>query len=247
MPSVPLAAVRGELAPTGTLRAGLNFSNFLLTGKDPETGKPRGIAADLAQELGRRLGVPVAFIGFDSPGRLADAVADNAWDVGFIAAEPARAAQIDFTAAYLEIEATYLVPKDSPLQRIADVDRAGVRIAVSDRSAYDLFLSRSLEHATLVRGEGLEGSFQRFVTDRLEALAGLRPRLVSDAARLPGSRVLEGRFTAVQQAIGTPKGRVASARFLREFVEEAKASGLVAAVIARNGVQGVSVAPPAGG
>lgn len=245
MSSLASAAVRAEMAPTGTLRVGLNFSNFLLTGKEPGSGKPRGIAVDLAHELGRRLGVDVSFVGFDSPGRLADAVAEGVWDVGFIAAEPVRAAQIDFTPAYLEIEATYLVPAGSPLQRISDVDREGVRIAVSARSAYDLFLSRTVRHAQLVRAEGLEGSFQRFVADRLDALAGLRPRLVSDAARLPGSRVLDGRFTAVQQAIGTPKGRDAGARFLREFVEDAKASGLVAAVIARNAVQGVTVAPPA--
>lgn len=239
------ASIARVLAPGGTLRTGLNFSNFLLTGKDPVTGAPRGIAVDMAKELARRLGVPVAFEGYDSPGKLGDAVTTGAWDVAFLAVEPVRAATIDFASAYLEIEATYLVPAGSPLGSVAEVDRPGVRVAVSDRSAYELYLSRSLKNAQLVRADGLEGSYQRFVADRLDALAGLRPRLVSDAARLPGSRVLEGRFTAVQQAIGTPKGRTGAVEYLRAFVEDAKASGLVADIIARNGVQGVSVAPAA--
>jgi polar amino acid transport system substrate-binding protein len=167
------------------------------------------------------------------------------WDVGFLGAEPQRANQIDFTAAYVEIEATYLVPAGSPLKNVADVDREGVRIAVPAKAAYELFLSRSLKHAKLMLEQGADGAFKRFVADRLEALAGLRPRLVTDADNLPGSRILEGRFTAVQQAIGTPKGREAGARYLREYVEDIKAIGLVARTIEKNGVRGVSVAPPA--
>ncbi len=239
------AAVRSDLAPTGKLRVGLNYSNFLLTGKDPVSGNPRGVAVDLAQELGRRLGVPVEFVGYDSPGKMGDAGKVGAWDIAFFAAEPARATDIAFTAAYLEIEATYLVPAGSPLRSIADVDRDGVRISVSNRSAYELFLSRTLQRAQLMRVDGIDASFEQFVAKKLEALAGLRPRLVMDAEKLPGSRVLEGRFTAIQQAIGTPKGRDAGAQYLREFVEDAKASGLVARVIEGNGVRGVSVAPKA--
>jgi hypothetical protein len=136
------------------------------------------------------------------------------WDVGFLGAEPQRAHAIDFTAAYVEIEAIYLVPPGSPLQAIAEVDRPGVRIAAPDRSAYELYLTRSLQHAQLVRVSGADNAFQRFVADQLDALAGLRPRLVTDQDNLPGSRLLEGNFTAVQQAAGTPKGRPAGARYL---------------------------------
>lgn len=239
------AALRGELAPTGTLRVGLNFSNFLLTAKDPQTGAARGIAADIGKEIADRAGVPVTYVGFDSPGSMADRVNDDVWDIAFLGAEPARAAQIAFTAAYLEIESTYLVPAGSPIRSLDEVDRAGVRISVSNRSAYELYLSRTIKHATLMRVDGIEPSFQQFVDQKLEVLAGLLPRLVSDRDRLPGSRILEGRFTAVQQAIGTSKGREGVAAWLRRFVEEAKSSGLIRQIIDRNGVRGVSVAPPA--
>jgi polar amino acid transport system substrate-binding protein len=238
----PSSAVRSELAPTGTLRVGINLSNFLLTRTDPNTGQYGGVAVDLGQELGRRLGVPVEIMAYESPGKLADAARSGVWDVGFLGAEPQRANEIDFTAAYVEIEATYLVPSGSPLKSIADVDREGVRIAISGKSAYDLYLTRNLKHAQLVREQGADNVFKRFVDDKLEALAGLKPRLVTDQENLPGSRILDGRFTAVQQAIGTPKGRPAGARYLREFAEDIKASGLVAQTIEKNSVRGLTVA-----
>lgn len=237
----PAAAT--ELAPTGKLRVGINLGNFLLVTKDPATGDLRGIVIDLARELGRRTGFPVEFSTYPGAGELAEAVKSGAWDVAFLGAEPARATEIAFTAAYLEIEATYLVPAGSPLRSIADVDREGVRIAVSDKSAYDLFLKRSLKHARLVSAQGIDASYDLFVAQKLEALAGLKPRLVTDAERLPGSRMLEGRFTAIQQAIGTPRARGAGAGYLREFAEEIKASGLVAQLIEKHRVRGVSVAP----
>jgi polar amino acid transport system substrate-binding protein len=236
-------SVRSELAPTGKLRVGINHGNFLLVTPGSSGTEPRGVAPDLARELGRRLGVPVAFVGFDTAGMLGDGVRAGVWDVAFLGAEPQRAADIDFTAAYLEIPATYLVPAGSPIRAIADVDREGVRIAVAEQSAYGLFLSRSVQHARLVPTKGLDASFDVFVAQKLEALAGLRPRLLIDVEKVPGARVLEGQFTAVQQAIGTPKGRAAGAKYLRAFVEEVKASGRVAEAISRNGVQGVSVAP----
>jgi polar amino acid transport system substrate-binding protein len=236
-------SVRSELAPTGKLRVGINHGNFLLVTPGSSGTEPRGVAPDLARELGRRLGVPVAFVGFDTAGMLGDAVRAGVWDVAFLGAEPQRAADIDFTAAYLEIPATYLVPAGSPIRAIADVDREGVRIAVAEQSAYGLFLSRSVQHARLVPTKGLDASFDAFVAQKLEALAGLRPRLLIDVEKLPGARVLEGQFTAVQQAIGTPKGRAAGAKYLHAFVEEVKASGRVAEAISRNGVQGVCVAP----
>ena len=235
-------AARSELAPTGKLRVGLNMSNFLLTATDSATGKPKGVAADLGQELGRRLGVPVELVPFPNPGALAEAAKTGAWDVGFLGAEPQRANEIDFTAAYVEIEATYLVPPASPLKTIAEVDRKGVRIAVPEKSAYELYLTRSLKNAELVRIKGAEAAFKQFVADKLDALAGLRPRLMTDQEKLAGSRVLDGNFTAVQQAAGTPKGRPAGAKYLREFIENVKAAGLVAKLIEKNGVRGLTIA-----
>ena len=235
-------AVRTELAPTGKLRVGINYGNFLLVNPD----RASGIAVDLGRELGRRLGVPVELVTFPTAGKLADAVKAGAWDVAFLGAEPQRANEIAFTAAYLEIPATYLVPAGSPIRAIAEVDRDGVRIAVAAKSAYDLYLSRSLKHAQLVRAEGIDASYELFVAQKLDVLSGLKPRLVADAEKLPGSRVLEGQFTAIQQAVGTPKQRAAGASYLREFAEDAKASGLVAQAIARHAVRGVSVGPAAG-
>ena len=237
--------VIAELAPTGVLRAGINLSNFLLvSGKGP-AGEPEGVAPDMAREIAHRLGVPVAYVPFARPGELADAAGQGVWDIGLIAAEPARAETIAFSPAYAEIEATYLVPAGSPIGLIEEVDRPGVRIAIAARSAYDLWLSRHLRHAELVRSASLDASFAQFVADKLDALAGLRPRLLQDLEKLPGARILDGQFTAVQQAIGTAKANEAGARFVHDFVEEAKTSGLVARLIERHHVRGLSVAPPA--
>jgi len=185
-----------ELVPSGTLRAGINLANFLLVTGRSANGDPEGVAPDMAAEIAKRLGVPITYVPFDTPSELADAATDDAWDIGLIGAEPARAETIAFTAAYTEIEATYLVPAGSTLGGIEDVDREGVRIAVARGSAYDLFLSRNLERAELVRASGLDGSFDLFAGEKLDALAGLRPRLLSDAERLPGARILDGRKTA---------------------------------------------------
>ena len=238
-------AVRSEIAPSGQLRVGLNHGNFLLVTPGSSANDPRGVAPDVARELGRRVGVPIEFIKFETAGKLGDGVKTGAWDVAFLGAEPQRAAEIAFTAAYLEIPSTYLVPAGSPIRSVAEVDREGVRIAVAEQSAYGLYLARTIKHAKLITTQGLDSSFDVFVSQKLEALAGLKPRLLTDVQKLPGARILDGQFTAVQQAIGTPKSREASARFLRAFVEEVKASGLVAEAISRNGAQGVSVAPPA--
>ena len=237
-------SVLSELAPTGVLRAGINLSNFLLVTGKSATSDPVGVAPDMAKEIAAKLGVPVVYVPFKSPGLLADAAADNVWDIGLIGAEPARAEKIAFTAAYVEIEATYLVPPGSPLQSIADVDKAGIRIGVTAGSAYDLWLDRNIKNATLVRSNPQRSAWQQFTEDRLEAYAGLRPGLLSDVQKLPGSRILDGQFTAVQQAIGTSKANIAAAAFLRSFVEEAKASGFVASLIAKHHVKGLSVAPP---
>lgn len=234
-----------QLAPTGVLRAGINLGNFLLVTGRTASGDPAGVAPDMAAAIAAKLGVPVKYVPYKTPGELADAGGSGAWDIGLIGAEPARAEKIAFTAAYCEIEATYLVPAGSKLQSIADVDKPGVRIAVSARSAYDLWLERNIKHATLLRAAGLDASFDLFVNDKLDALAGLKPRLLSDVEKLPGARILPGKFTAVQQAVGTARGNKAGVAFLSEFVEAAKASGLVAELIARHKVVGLSVAPAA--
>jgi polar amino acid transport system substrate-binding protein len=238
--------VLSELAPTGTLRAAINMGNFLLVTGRSLSGDPAGVAPDMAREIASRLGVPVSYVPYARPGELADAAEAGVWDIGLIGAEPQRAEKIAFTPAYVEIEATYLVPAGSPLKSIAEVDRAGVRIAVTARSAYDLWLERNIKNAQLVRSEGGDATFKQFVDDKLDALAGLRPRLLEDTAKLPGSRILDGQFTAVQQAVGTARKNTAGAAFLRDFVEEAKRSGLVARLIERHNVAGrLSVAPPA--
>jgi polar amino acid transport system substrate-binding protein len=237
--------VVNELAPTGTLRAGINMANFLLVTGKSAAGEPEGVAPDMAREIAARLGVPVSYVPYKTPGELADMAGKGAWDIGLIGAEPQRAETIAFSPAYVEIEATYLVPAGSPLKTIADVDRAGVRIAVTGRSAYGLWLDRNIRHAQLVRSDTLDTAYEQFMRDKLDALAGLRPRLLSDVKKLPGARILEGQFTAVQQAIGTARKNTAGAAFLRAFVEEAKAAGLVARLIARHKVVGLSVAPPA--
>jgi polar amino acid transport system substrate-binding protein len=244
--SEPSAAAVAALAPTGVLRAAINMSNFLLvTGRDAGGG-PTGVSPDVARELARRLGVDVGLVPYKSPGALADDATAGVWDVGNIGAEPARAETIEFSAAYCEIECTYLVPAGSPLRDASEVDRAGVRIASAPRAAYDLWLERNLRHAELVRSTSLAGSFELFVAEGLDALAGLRPGLLGDAERLPGSRVLSGSFSSVQQAVGTPRGRGgAGIAYLRAFVEDLKESGFVADRIAAHGVAGLSVAPPA--
>ncbi|MGA3402334.1 MAG: ABC transporter substrate-binding protein [Acetobacteraceae bacterium] len=238
-------SVVSELAPHGVLRAAINMGNFLLvTGRSP-AGDPAGVSPDMAAAIAERLGVPVKYVPYAKPGELADAAGTDAWDIGLIGAEPARAEKIAFTAAYVEIEATYLVPAGSSLRTIDEVDRPGVRIAVSARSAYDLWLERNIKHATLVRSDGLNSAVEMFVRDKLDALAGLRPGLLGDIQKMPGARILDGQFTAVQQAIGTARSHAAGAAFLRDFVEEAKKSGLVASLIQKHGVVGrLSVAPP---
>jgi polar amino acid transport system substrate-binding protein len=247
LPTPSRAAVEA-LAPTGTLRAAINIGNFLLvTGRDDD-GNPVGVSPDMARTLAQQLGVGIRLLRYKSPAALADDAENGAWDVGNIGAEPARAQHIAFTAAYCEIESTYLVPPGSPVTSVDEVDRPGMRIASAHKAAYDLWLERNLQHAELVRAEGLDGSFQAFVDQKLDGLAGLRPRLLTDVERLPGARVLDGRFTAVQQAIGTPRARgEAGIDYLRSFVEAAKADGLVAGFIERHQVQGLSVAGPAEG
>ena len=244
-PQSPPAA-RAELAPTGKLRAGINFQNALLTAKGPN-GEPRGVAVDLARALARRLNVPLEIVPYTSASALAGSVKTGAWDVAFLGVEPERADEITFTDAYAEIDATYLTPAGSKLRSIADVDRPGVRIVVPATSTHDLYLSRTIKRAQLVKIPGTAMAFKYFVVENHDVLAGPKPTLLDYAVLLPGSRILDGRFSVVRQAAGTPKGpeRAAGAQYLREFIEDVKASGLVAQWIEKSGVKGLSVAPKA--
>ena len=232
-----------DLAPNGRLRAAINFGNPVLAQRDPATGAPRGVTVELALELGRRLGVPVDFVPFDAAGKVVDALKTGAWDVAFLAIDPVRAAEIDFTAPYVVIEGTYLVRANSPLQSVDEVDREGVRIAAGQASAYELYLTRALKHAKLIRAPSSADAIESFLRDQLDALAGVRQPLVEFAKAHPDLRVMSGRFMAIEQAMGTPKGRTVGASYLREFVETMKASGFVANALAQTGQVDATVAP----
>jgi polar amino acid transport system substrate-binding protein len=239
-------AVLSDLAPTGKVRIGINFQNQVLTRKDPATGEPGGIAVDLARELARRLGVPLEIVPYTTAGNLAAGVNTGAWDVGFFAIEQERAREIDFApGGYLEIETTYLVPAGSPLRTVDDVDRKGIRVSVGAKGGPDLALTRLLKNAELVRAPNSAAATKQFISGKLDALAGLRPTLAVESERIPGSRLLDGSFTTVQQSVGIPKGRAAGAKYIQAFVEDVKASGLVAQLIEKNGARGAKVAPPA--
>ena len=240
-PAIPPAAL-ADLAPTGKLRVGIMYTNPVLAARHPASGDLRGIAVDLARELGRRVNVPVELVGYETTAKMLDGMQAGAWDVAFSAADPAHA-EISFTAPYIETDGTFLVPAGSALRTIADVDRTGVRVAVSAKSSLDLNLSRGLQHARLIRIPGAHAAAELLISGNADVLAGVRQQLVAVAAKLPGSRVLDGRFMVIQQALATPKGRDAGARYLREFIEDVKASGLVAQTIEKNGIRGASVAP----
>jgi polar amino acid transport system substrate-binding protein len=239
--TMPADALRA-LAPSGTLRAGINMSNFLLVSSRTPDGGPAGVSPDMARAIADNLGLALEYVTYPNPGVLADAATRDEWDIALIGAEPQRAEVISFTPAYTEIEATYLVPAGSPLQAISDVDTAGTRIAVAERTAYGLWLDRNIRNAELVHAVGLDGSLSTFLDQKLDALAGLRPRLIKDVQSLPGARLLDGCFMAVQQAVGVPRPKQAALEYLVRFVEAARTSGFVADLIRKHGVEGLSVA-----
>lgn len=239
-PPVDVAAV---LAPGGALRVAINFGNPVLAQRDAATGVPRGVSAELAAELGRRLGLPIRFVTYDSAGRVTDAGREGAWDLCFLAVDPVRAQGILFTAPYVVIEGTYLVTQASPLRAIEDVDRPGLRVAVGRGSAYDLFLTRALRHAEVVRAPSSPEAIEAFRRDRLDAAAGVKQPLVGYARAHPDTRVLPGRFMVIEQAVGIPQGRDAALPWLRAFVEEMKATGFVARALAESGQADAEVAP----
>ncbi|MGE5306549.1 MAG: ABC transporter substrate-binding protein [Alphaproteobacteria bacterium] len=236
-------SLRSDLAPTGKLRVGINYGNPVLATRNRASGELQGVAVDLARELGGRLDLPVELVGFESAGQMIEGLKAGAWDAAFLAVDPGRASEITFTAPYIEIEGTYLVAGGSPFHAVADVDRAGVRIGVSANSAYDLFLSRSLQRAELVRAPSPDAAFELLVAGKVDVVAGVRQSLMANAEKLPSSRVFAGRFMAIQQALGVPKGHDEGAKYLRQFIEDVKASGVVARAIEKAGLSGVSVAP----
>ena len=235
---VPTETVR-DIAPTGRLRAAINFGNTVLAQKEPLGG----VSIDLARELARRLAVPIELVTYDAAGKVTADATRGAWDIAFVARDPERAKDIEFTEPYVIIEGGYMVPANSPLQTIEDVDRAGVRIAVSNKSAYDLYLSRVIKRATLVRAPSPPASIEQFAKDRLEAAAGVKSPLIEYARAHPEFRVLPGRFMVIEQAMAIPRGRPLAVRYLREFVDEMKASGFVAASLQKSGQKDAAVAP----
>ena len=233
-----------HFAPTGTLRASINLGNPILAQKDEASGQPVGVSVDLATELARRLGLGLELVVFDSAGKSVDAVTHGKADVGFFAVDPVRGQGISFTAPYVLIEGSYLVRKDSVIQKNEEVDRAGIRIAVGKGSAYDLYLTREIKQAQLQRAPTSPTTVDFFLNEKLEVAAGVKQQLELDAARLPNLRLLPGRFMVIEQAMGLPKDRTPKAQsYLRQFVEEMKSSGFVAASLQKHKIEGASIAP----
>jgi ABC-type amino acid transport substrate-binding protein len=239
-----LSTLRQAFAPTGTLRASINLGNPILAGQNAQTGSAQGVSVDLAKELARRLDLALELVVFDTAGKSVDAVTNEKADFGFFAIDPLRGQGIAFTAAYVLIEGSYLVQQESKLQSNEEVDRAGTRVTVGLGSAYDLFLTRELKHAEIVRAPSSPTVVDVFMAQGLEVAAGVRQQLEADMQRFAGLRLLPGRFMVIQQAMGLPKGRSPEAsQYLSAFVEEMKASGFVVAAMQRHGIQGASVAP----
>jgi polar amino acid transport system substrate-binding protein len=233
-----------ELAPNGVLRAGINMSNFLLVSETKENGEIDGVSPQMAAAIATELGVKLQLIQYTGPGDVADAAQTNGWDIANIAAEAERARFISFSPAYCEIQATYLVPPGSAIKTVEDVDQPGVRIAVKERAAYDLWLVENLKHASLVRAATLDGSFTLFKDEELDVLAGLRPKLLEQQKLMPGSVLFDKSFTAVQQSVGCQIGKPLATAYLQDFVKRAKQTGLVSSLIDQFGVTGrLSVAP----
>jgi len=239
----PTDAIRSDLAPTGKLRAAINFSNPVLAAKDPVTGQPAGISSDLARALAHRLGVDIEFVPYYAAGKVVEGLKSGAWDVCFLAIDPVRATGISFTGPYIVIEGVYMVSQGSPVERKADVDRPGQKVGVIVGSAYDLFLSRELTQATVVRAADIESVMDLWTDGKIDAVAGVKPQLEAIAASKPGLRVLPEPFMAINQAMGTPRGREIGARFLSDFIDEMKATGFIAEAFARNRIEGATMAP----
>jgi polar amino acid transport system substrate-binding protein len=235
-------ALRKEYAPTGVLRAGINYGNPVIVQKDPAGGAPRGVGPELARGRARRQGVEITYVTYDTAGKLANGAKEGAWDVGFLAIDPERAQEITFTAPYVQIEGTYLVRSDSKLARVGDVDRGGVRVSVGLKTAYDLYLTRELKQAELVRSPTSADAIKRFLDDpKIDACAGVRQPLDATARAHPGLRVMTDSFMIIPQAAAMPKGREQASRHFAAFIDEMKASGFVARALDKSGNPGLTV------
>lgn len=232
-----------KLAPSGHLRVAINLGNPILAQRDVASGKLLGVSVVIAERLGKRLRVPLDLIPFNDAGDVFDAVDRDTWDVAFLAIEPERAVKVDFTSPYVFIDGTYLVHRDSPYWSVADLDKGGVRIAVNRGAAYDLFLTRTLQHASLRRAPSTPGSIELFITDKLDAAAGVRQVLLDEARKHPDTRVLADRFTRIEQAIAIPKERAAAGAFVQQVLVDMMASGEIRAALDATGQDGAIVAP----
>lgn len=241
----PSQAARAELAPSGTLRAAINFGNPILATRDGTTGEARGVSVDRARALAERLGIPIELVTYTAAGKVVEGIKSRAWDIGFFAIDPVRGADTDFTAAYIVIEGVYLVPQGSAIVRNGDVDRDGVRVVVGRGSAYDLYLTREMKKATLLCAPTSQAVTDMMVAEKVEVAAGVKQQLEADARRVPGLRLIDGRFMVINQAMAVPKGRSAGVAYAAAFVEEMKSSGFVAASLKRHGIEGAVVAPAA--
>ena len=239
-------AITASLAPTGTLRAAINYGNAVLAARNAQTGELSGTTVDLARELAKRLNVPVEFTGFPTAGKVVDEVKTGKIDLIFLAIDPLRANEISYTAAYVVIEGAYAVPNASPLRSNDEVDKKGTRVVVGKGSAYDLYLTREIKNAEIVRVDNSQLVIDTLVAQKYEVSAGVKQQQEKDLKRVPGLRLLPGRFMEINQAMGTPKGRSDEAvRYLKAFIEEMKASGFVAKALERHRIEGAAVAPAA--
>jgi polar amino acid transport system substrate-binding protein len=238
------ASLKAAYTPTGRLRASINLGNPILANKDPRSGQPVGVSVDLARAFAERLGVPLELVVLDTAGKSVDAVRQEQADIGFFAVDPLRGQEISFTGPYVLIEGFYLVRQDSPLQHSEEVDQPGLRVTVGAGSAYDLYLSREIKQAELVRAPSSPAVVETFLAQGHDVAAGVKQQLEADARRFPGLRLLPERFMVIRQAMGTPKSRgQAASDALYAFVEEMKASGFVADALRRHAIQGAAVAP----
>ncbi|MDR6215230.1 ABC transporter substrate-binding protein [Paracidovorax wautersii] len=234
------------LAPTGRIRAAINTGNPILARREAD-GRPAGVSVDLAHRFAERLGLPLELAVFDTAAQSVEAVTREEADFGFFAIDPVRGAGIAFSAPYVLIEGSYLVAAGSPLTDNAQVDQPGCTVVVGQGSAYDLFLSRTLAHAQIVRAPSSPAVVETFLATGSDVAAGVRQQLEADAAQRADLRLLPGRFMVIEQAMGLPRPRSQAAqRLLADFVEEAKASGFVAQALQRHGIQGAVVAPAGG-
>ncbi len=236
-------AVIADLAPTGVLRAAINYGNPILAKRNPDTLEPNGVSVDLAKRLAQVLNVEIQFVCYDAAGKVVAGLEGNEWDVAFVARDPIRGKGIEQTFPYVIIEGAYAARKDSPIVENNEVDQPGITVVVGKGSAYDLFLTRNLVNATILRSDTSQAVVQMMVTDGYDVAAGVRQQLKTDLKNYPNLRMLNGKFMTIEQAMGTPKGRVAGANFLAQFLRRMIEDGIIKESLNVHKIQGATVAP----